>query len=236
MALLETLRLVLAPPHRAGQPFIAAGLALAVFGAAVHPALSAAGVVFAAFCAYFFRDPKRVPPPDPGAIVAGADGIVVSVTEAAPPAELGLGPQARWRVATFLSILNVHVNRVPAAGSVTAIAYRAGKFLNASLDKASEENERNAIAIRLPTGGDIAVVQIAGLVARRILCELRPGDTVATGQRLGIIRFGSRTDVYLPPGTVPLVSVGQTMIGGETVLARISHPNDGRPPLMDGPL
>jgi len=223
MALLETLRLVLAPPHRAGRPFIAAGVALAVFGAFIHPALAAAGVVFAAFCAYFFRDPQRVPPPDPGAIVSGADGIVVSVMQAVPPAELGLGPAPRWRVATFLSILNVHVNRVPAAGEVTEIAYRAGRFLNASLDKASEENERNAIAIRLPAGaGELAVIQIAGLVARRILCDLRPGDTVVTGQRLGIIRFGSRTDVYLPLGTVPLVSVGQTMIGGETVLARIT--------------
>jgi phosphatidylserine decarboxylase len=221
MVIMETLRLVLAPPHRAGRPFIAGGLAVAVFGLFVHPALAAAGAVFALFCCYFFRDPNRVPPPAAGAIVSGADGIVVSVTLASPPAELGLGPDRRWRVATFLSILNVHVNRVPAAGTVTAIAYRAGKFLNASLDKASEENERNAIAIRLPAGGDLAVVQIAGLVARRILCDLRAGDTVATGERLGIIRFGSRTDVYLPAGVTPLVSVGQTMIGGETVLARI---------------
>ncbi len=218
---METLRLVLAPPHRAGRPFIAGGLAVAVFGLFVHPALAAVGAVFALFCCYFFRDPNRVPPPAAGAIVSGADGIVVSVTLASPPAELGLGPDRRWRVATFLSILNVHVNRVPAAGTVTAIAYRAGKFLNASLDKASEENERNAIAIRLPGGGDLAVVQIAGLVARRILCDLRAGDTVATGERLGIIRFGSRTDVYLPAGVTPLVTVGQTMIGGETVLARI---------------
>jgi phosphatidylserine decarboxylase len=224
MALLETLKLVLAPPHRAGRPFIAAGVAVAVFGMFVHPALAVAGVVFVAFCGYFFRDPHRVPPPDPACIVSGADGIVVSIVEAVPPAELGLGPAPRWRVATFLSILNVHVNRVPVSGTVTAIAYRAGKFLNASVDKASEENERNAIALRLPGGGDLAVIQIAGLVARRILCDLRAGDTVATGQRLGIIRFGSRTDVYLPLGVTPLVSVGQTMIGGETVLARIGAP------------
>jgi len=223
MAPLDTLRLVLAPPHRAGRPFIAAGVAFAVFGVFIHPALAVAGVAFAAFCAYFFRDPRRVPPPDPHAIVAGADGLVLSVVEASPPAELGLGPATRWRVATFLSILNVHVNRVPAAGTVTSIAYHAGTFVDASMDKA-EQNERNGIAIRLPGGGDIAVIQIAGLVARRILCELRPGDAVATGQRLGIIRFGSRTDVYLPLGTVPLVSVGQTMVGGETVLARIAPP------------
>jgi phosphatidylserine decarboxylase len=222
MDVLNTLRLVLAPPHRAGRPFIAAGVAFAVFGLFFHPALAAAGVAFALFCCYFFRDPERVPPPAAGAIVSGADGRVVSVTLATPPTELGLGPVPRWRVATFLSILNVHVNRVPAAGTVTGIAYRAGKFFNASLDKASEANERNAIAIRLPGGGDIAVVQIAGLVARRILCDLRAGDTVAKGQRLGIIRFGSRTDVYLPAGATPLVSVGQTMIGGETVLALVT--------------
>jgi phosphatidylserine decarboxylase len=221
MALLETLRLVLAPPHRAGRPFIAGGCALAVFGLFVHPALVAAGLLFALFCGYFFRDPARAPPLDPGAIVSGADGIVVSVTQAAPPAELGLGSAPRWRVATFLSILNVHVNRVPAAGTVTAVAYRAGSFVNASLDKASEDNERNAIAIRLPGGESLAIIQIAGLVARRILCDLRVGDTVATGQRLGIIRFGSRTDIYLPAGVIPLVRVGQTMIGGETVLARL---------------
>ena len=219
MALMETLRLVLAPPHRAGKPFIAGGAALTVFGLFVHPALAAAGVVFAGFCLYFFRDPERVPPPRPGAIVSGADGVVVSVVEAVPPSELGLGPLPRWRVATFLSILNVHVNRVPAAGTVTAISYRPGTFVNASLDKASEENERNALAIRLPGGADLAIIQIAGLVARRILCDLRMGDTVATGQRLGIIRFGSRTDIYLPLGVTPLVSIGQTMIGGETVVA-----------------
>jgi phosphatidylserine decarboxylase len=220
MALLETLRLVLAPPHRAGRPFIAGGCALAVFGLFVHPAWLAAGLLFALFSCYFFRDPERASPLDPHAIVSGADGIVVSVAEAPPPAELGLGTQPRWRVATFLSILNVHVNRVPAAGTVTAVAYRAGSFLNASLDKASDDNERNAIAIRLPSGETLAVVQIAGLVARRILCELRVGDPVTTGQRLGIIRFGSRTDIYLPAGVAPLVRVGQTMIGGETVLAR----------------
>ncbi len=221
MALLETLRLVLAPPHRAGKPFIAAGAAVMVAGLFTYWTLAAAGLVFALFCFYFFRDPERVPPPQPGAIVSGADGKIVSVMLAVPPAALGLGAEPRWRVATFLSILNVHVNRVPAAGTVTAIDYRAGTFVNASLDKASDENERNALAIRLPNGSDLAIVQIAGLVARRILCDLRVGDAIATGQRLGIIRFGSRTDIYLPIGVTPLVAVGQTMIGGETVLAMV---------------
>jgi phosphatidylserine decarboxylase len=219
MALLETLRLVLAPPHRAGRPFIAAGAAVGVFGLFVSLALAVAGVVFALFCLYFFRNPERVPPERRGAIVSGADGIVVSVVEAVPPVELGLGDAMRWRVATFLSILNVHVNRVPASGVVTAIAYRRGIFVNASLERAGDENERNGIAIRMAGGQDLAVVQIAGLVARRILCDLREGDTVAMGQRLGIIRFGSRTDVYLPLGIKPRVRVGQTMVGGETVLA-----------------
>jgi phosphatidylserine decarboxylase len=150
---------------------------------------------------------------------------VVSIVLAAPPAELDMGPAPRWRIATFLSILNVHVNRVPADGTLTRVAYRPGKFLNASLDKASEENERNALAIRLPDGRQLAAVQIAGLVARRILCDVREGDTLRAGDRFGIIRFGSRTDIYLPEGVTPLVAVGQTMVGGETVIARL----DGSP-------
>src|SRR6185503_18712874 len=154
--------------------------------------------------------------------VAPADGRVTSVAPAVPPAELGLGVVPRWRVSIFLSIINVHVNRVPADGIITRIAYRHGAFVTASLDKASEDNERNAIALRLPDGREIAVVQIAGLVARRIVCDLREGDSVQTGQRLGIIRFGSRADLYLPEGVRPLVAVGQTMIGGETVIAELA--------------
>jgi len=179
------------------------------------------GLIATLFCLYFFRDPERVPPPRPGLVVSAADGRVVSVAQAVPPAELGMGPEPRWRVATFLSILNVHVNRVPADGVVTRIAYRPGKFLNAAVDKASEENERNALAVRLPDGRVLAVVQIAGLVARRILCDVREGDTLRAGDRFGIIRFGSRTDIYLPDGVKPLVCVGQTMVGGETVTARL---------------
>jgi phosphatidylserine decarboxylase len=146
---------------------------------------------------------------------------VVSVTPAAPPAELGLGPVPRWRIGIFLSVLDVHVNRIPADGTVTRIAYRHGAFVNAALDKASERNERNAIAIRLPGGQEIAVVQIAGLIARRIVCGLREGDPVRAGSRFGMIRFGSRTDLYLPEGVRPLVAIGQTMIGGETVVAEL---------------
>lgn len=222
MSLVASLRLVLAPPHPAGRPFILGGVAVAVVGAFVSPYLAGLGVVFALFCLYFFRDPERVTPLRPGLVVAPADGHVVMVGEAVPPAELGLGPQALPRVAIFLSVLDVHVNRSPVAGTVTRIAYRHGKFLNASLDKASDDNERNALAIRLVDGRDMAVVQIAGLIARRILCHTAEGATLAAGERFGIIRFGSRTDVYLPPGTVPLVSVGQTMIGGETVIAELA--------------
>jgi phosphatidylserine decarboxylase len=156
--------------------------------------------------------------------LAPADGLVVSISAAVPPEELGLGPLPRPRVAIFLSVLDVHVNRMPIAGTVTKIAYRAGTFVNAALDKASEDNERNALAIRLATGEDIAVVQIAGLIARRILCEVKAGEAVLAGSRFGIIRFGSRTDLYLPEGTLPLVAVGQRMIGGETVIAEYAPP------------
>lgn len=140
---------------------------------------------------------------------------------AVPPAELGLGPEPRWRVAIFLSVLDVHVNRSPIAGVVTRIAYRHGKYLSANMDKASTDNERNALAMRLDNGQDIAVVQIAGLIARRILCDVHEGQTLRAGERFGIIRFGSRTDLYLPHGVAPLVAVGQTMIGGETVMAEL---------------
>ena len=222
MTLSQTLRVAFPAPNRAGWPFIAAGVVLALLGLVVSRWLFWPAAVFAVFSLYFFRDPERVAPRLPGAVVAAADGRVVSVMEAVPPEELGLGPAPRWRVATFLSVLNVHVNRAPVAGVVTRIAYRPGAFVNASLDKASDKNERNAIALALPDGRTMAVVQIAGLIARRILCSLREGDAVVAGARFGIIRFGSRTDIYLPPGVRPLVEVGQTMVGGETVVAMLA--------------
>jgi len=219
MAFANDLRLAFPAPHPAGRPFILGGLVVLLLGLALAGWLAWLSLAFVLFCLFFFRDPERVPPLRAGSIVAPADGRVVSVAQAVPPAELGLGPLPRWRVSIFLSVLNVHVNRVPADGTVTRIAYRHGAYLNASLDKASEHNERNAIAIRLPDGRELAVVQIAGLIARRILCTLREGDAVRAGARLGIIRFGSRTDLYLPEGLHPLVTEGQTMIGGETVIA-----------------
>lgn len=222
MAIGRSLRLVLAPPHPAGRPFILGGGVVALLGGLwLGGWLFWPGLIFTLFCLYFFRDPERVPPERPSLVLAPADGHVVGVTQAVPPAELGLGEVPRWRVAIFLSVLDVHVNRVPVDGTVTRIAYRHGAYLNASLDKASEDNERNAIALRLEDGRDLAVVQIAGLIARRILCDIREGDMVQAGDRFGIIRFGSRTDVYLPHGVKPLVAEGQTMIGGETVLAEL---------------
>jgi phosphatidylserine decarboxylase len=222
MAITDDIRGVLAPPHPAGRPLILGGLVAILVGIVVGAWLVWLGLIFTLFCLYFFRDPERVPPPRAGLFLAPADGRVVSVKQATPPAELGLGSELRWKVSIFLSVLDVHVNRVPADGVVTRIAYHHGAFVSASLDKASEANERNALAIRLPNGQEIAVVQIAGLIARRILCSVREGDPVIAGDRFGIIRFGSRTDLYLPEGVQPLVSEGQTMIGGETVIAELA--------------
>lgn len=222
MSLLHSIRLVLAPPHPAGRPFLAAGAAVTVIGGLLTgPWLFWPGLIFTAFCLYFFRDPERVAPPRPGLVVAPADGKVLAVGPALPPRELALGDVMRWRVSIFLSVLDVHVNYMPAEATVARIVYHHGKFLNASLDKASDENERNALALALPDGRDMAVVQIAGLIARRILCHVREGDRVQAGERFGIIRFGSRTDLYLPEGVRPLVVEGQTMIGGETVIAEL---------------
>jgi phosphatidylserine decarboxylase len=222
MDLFDTWRMAFAPPHPAGRPFLLAGLLVALFGLVTAWWVFWLGLAFLLFCLFFFRDPERVAPGRPNLVLAPADGRVVSVLPAVPPAELGLGPAPRWRVGIFLSVLDVHVNRIPVDGTVTRIAYRHGAYVNAALDKASEQNERNAIAIRLPDGREIAVVQIAGLIARRIVCQIREGDAVQAGARFGIIRFGSRTDLYLPEGVRPLVVEGQTMIGGETVIAELS--------------
>lgn len=207
--------------HPAGRLFVA-GFALAtglLFWAAGP--IGWIGVLATVCCAAFFRDPERFPPMGEGLVLSPADGVVVAIAPAEPPADLGVPPGPRTRISIFLSLLDVHVNRVPVEGRIQAIRYRPGKFFNASLDKASDENERNAIHIVTPSGADLVVVQIAGLVARRILCGVAEGDEVTAGERFGIIRFGSRADIYLPDGVIPLVALGQTMIGGETILARL---------------
>ena len=224
MSLFDSWRTVLAPPHPAGRPFIGGGIVVAMIGLAIGAWLFWIGLIFTLYCLYFFRDPERVPPGRPGLVISAADGRVTSVAAAVPPPELGLGPEPRWRVVTFLSVLDVHVNRMPVDGTVTRIAYRHGSFRDANSPEAGETNERNALALRLPDGRELAVVQIAGLIARRILCHAREGDRVNAGARFGIIRFGSRTDIYLPPGVLPLVVEGQTMIGGETVIADLNPP------------
>jgi len=222
MSIIDSVRMVSAPPHPAGKPFIYGALGATVLGGLLVGAwLFWLLLVVSGFVVFFFRDPERVQPGRPGLLLAPADGHVVHVGPAVPPPELGLGPEPRWRVATFLSVFDVHVNRSPCDGVVTRVAYRHGLFLNAA-DKDADSNERNALAIRLDDGSTVAVVQIAGLIARRILCHVREGQRLGAGERFGIIRFGSRTDLYLPPGIRPLVAEGQTMTGGETVIAELA--------------
>jgi phosphatidylserine decarboxylase len=228
MSLLDTTASVFARPHRAGLPFILGAAAAGLVGGFIWSGLLWLGVAAALFCAFFFRDPDRAVPTREGLLVAPADGRVVSIATVPPPPELALGSAPRVRIATFLSVLDVHVNRAPCAGTVKAIAYHPGKFLNAAEDKASEDNERNAIAIERPDGRTVAVVQIAGLIARRIVCEIEERQTLRAGQRIGLIRFGSRVDLYLPEGAAPLVAVGQRMVGGETVMADLASTEAAR--------
>jgi phosphatidylserine decarboxylase len=211
------------PMHPEGWKFVPvfAGVTLVLFW--LWQPLGWIGLGLTVWCYYFFRDPKRHVPVNKGLLVSPADGVVSLIERAVPPEELGLGPEALVRVSVFMSVFNCHVNRAPIAGTVTAVAYRPGKFLNASLDKASVDNERNAIAIRMEDGRQIAVVQIAGLVARRIMWWVKPGDALRTGERFGLIRFGSRLDVYLPEGVQPQVALGQTMIAGESIIALIGQ-------------
>jgi len=210
--------------HREGLPFIGAFVAVTAIFFVITEPLGWLGVVLTAWCIYFFRDPDRVTPKRAGSVISPADGVVLPMVQAAPPPELDMGETPRTRISIFMNVFDVHVNRAPCDGTVIATAYRPGKFINASFDKASEDNERLAARIR-STGqsedgnDDIAVVQIAGLVARRIKSELAEGRAVRAGDRFGIIRFGSRVDVYLPTGYNPLVLAGQRSVAGETVLA-----------------
>jgi phosphatidylserine decarboxylase len=220
--MLKTITSTLAPVHRAGWPFLAIGVALTLGGFLVADSLGWVLVVLTGWIAYFFRDPDRVTPTRPGLVVSPADGRVQLIMEAAPPPELAMGDEPMTRISVFLNVFDVHVNRFPVDGRVCAAHYRPGKFLNASLDKASVDNERMSLGIEMADGRRVACVQIAGLVARRIICDAVPGAEARAGARYGLIRFGSRVDVYLPLGTAPLVVVGQRVIGGESVLADLA--------------
>lgn len=218
MTLADTIRNTLTPIHKEGYPFIAGFAVVTVIIGLLWAPLFFVGLVLTAWCTYFFRDPQRVTPVDDGLVVSPADGRISAVGPAVPPRELGLGSAEMTRISVFMDVFSCHVNRAPVRGLVTKIEYRPGKFLNADLDKASAENERNGLLIESPHG-TIACVQVAGLVARRILCWVEEGSQVSTGERFGLIRFGSRLDVYLPGNAVPRVAVGQTAVAGETVLA-----------------
>ncbi len=187
--------------------------------AAVAQPLGWIGAILTTWCTYFFRDPDRLTPTRDGLVICPADGLVQAISAAAPPPELDMGDEPRPRISIFMDVFDVHVNRVPCDGTVRTIRYHPGKFFNASLDKASEHNERQCYRLQLPSGEDLAFVQIAGLIARRIKCFVAEGQAVKAGERFGLIRFGSRVDVYLPNGTAPLVAVGQRTLAGETVLA-----------------
>jgi phosphatidylserine decarboxylase len=227
MSVINSIRSQLAPIHPLGYPFIG-GFALASLVLFVLWApLGWIGTVATLWCAYFFRDPARVTPVRDGIVVSPADGRVSQITNALPPPELGLGDRPLPRISVFMSVFDCHVNRSPISGRIERIVYRAGKFLSADLDKASEDNERNAFVISSP-GFRIGVIQIAGLVARRIVPFAREGDLVAAGQRIGMIRFGSRVDVYLPEGSRALAAEGQIAIAGETVLADLKAVDAGR--------
>ena len=218
MSILDSIKKQIVPIHREGWPFVAIFAVVANLMAWIWSPLGWVGAILTAWCAYFFRDPVRTVPVGEGLVISPADGRVSMIVSVAPPPELGLSDAPMTRISVFMNVFNCHVNRVPVAGTIETIAYRPGLFLNAELDKASEDNERNAIIVN--TGKErFGVVQIAGLIARRIVGFVEEGDRLTVGERFGLIRFGSRVDVYLPDGYTPLVGVGQTTIAGETVIA-----------------
>ena len=207
------------PIHPAGWPFIG----IFIFGTIllwfISDYLLLVGVILTLWCAYFFRNPDRVTPTRDGLIISPADGVIQMISKAVPPEELDMGKKPLYRVCIFMNVFNVHVNRSPINGVISCKYYKPGKFFNASLDKASEFNERMSIKATMDDGTEVAFVQIAGLIARRIICFVNEGDTVQSGERFGLIRFGSRVDLYMPEDIEPLVCVGQTAVAGETVIA-----------------
>lgn len=228
MNLLDTVRNALVPVHKEGYPFIAGFAVVTVLLGLLSVNLFWIGLFLTAWCAYFFRDPVRVTPTDDRLVISPADGKVSAVGPAVPPRELGLGSNEMTRVSIFMNVFSCHVNRAPVRGRIARIEYRPGKFLNAELDKASQENERNGLVIET-SHGPVGVVQIAGLVARRIVCWADAPSEITAGERFGLIRFGSRVDVYLPADAKPRVAVGQLSVGGETVIAEFGS---GKPAPM----
>lgn len=221
---MDMMKIVAVPMHPEGRKFVAIFAAVSLLLLLVWEPLFWAGLVLTVWCYYFFRDPVRSVPQKPGLILSPADGVVSLITEVAPPADMDLGDEARWRVSVFMNVFNCHVNRAPVGGAIKKIVYHKGKFVNASLDKASEHNERNSLSFDIENGQDIGIVQIAGLVARRIVCFSKEGDKLDSGERFGLIRFGSRLDIYLPKGVQPTVALGQTAVAGETVIADLNAP------------
>lgn len=221
MSIVSSIRNSLVPIHRAGYPFIAVGLVVTLALGLLWGSLAWLGGVLTAWVVYFFRDPPRTTPQSSHLIISPADGRVSMIAEVLPPPELELGAKPMLRISVFMSIFDCHVNRTPIAGTVRRIAYTPGRFVNADLDKASEHNERNGLAIS-SVHGPIAVVQIAGLIARRIVHWVEEGEELRAGQRFGLIRFGSRLDVYIPTGSDVLVAVGQRALAGETPLADLT--------------
>jgi phosphatidylserine decarboxylase len=225
---MNMLKIVAVPMHKEGRKFVAIFAAIAIILGFIWQPLFWIGCGATVWCYYFFRDPVRMIPQQEGLVLSPADGVVSLISDVVPPTELALGDAPLTRVSVFMNVFNCHVNRAPIAGKVTHIAYHKGKFVNASLDKASEHNERNGLTIESDAGVRIGVVQIAGLVARRIVCFVEPNDRIGLGHRFGLIRFGSRLDVYLPKGVHPAVSVGQTAVAGETILADLAQPEPAR--------
>ena len=219
---------VVVPIAREGWPFIAIFSLVSLVLYVVYAPLGWVGLVLTLWCIYFFRNPDRVTPEREGLLISPADGIVQMIAEVAPPRELDMGTEPVVRVSVFMNVFDCHVNRIPCDGRVGRLVYVPGQFLNASFDKASEENERQIIRIDLETGAFVGAVQIAGLVARRIICYLEDDQTVLAGERFGLIRFGSRVDVYLPPNTVSQVIIGQKCISGETVIADLKSDEPAR--------
>lgn len=229
MSIINSITEALVPVRKEGYPFIFVFFAIALIAGTVWNGLFWIGLVLTAWCAYFFRDPERIVPIDDRLIISPADGIVTAIGPAMPPQELGLGEASHLRISVFMNVFSVHVNRSPVRGRILKAVHTPGQFLNAALDKASQENERSSLVIEGPQGS-VVVTQIAGLIARRILTWTKEGDALGIGERFGLIRFGSRVDVFLPQGYLPRVSIGQTAIAGESILAEFG--GDPNSPLI----